>query len=514
MTGGAGSGPIAEPVGTFCLVLHSHLPWLAGHGTWPVGEEWLHQAWSQSYGPVFDVLLDLADAGHRNIVTLGMTPVLATQLDDPYCVAEHHTWLSNWQQRAIELAQQPSRDLRNLGRYEYRSATEALERHEQRWLRGASTMLRRLADSGAIEILGGPATHPFQPLLPERVAEFSLRVGMDDHVLRFGSRPHGIWAPECAYRPGLEALYDRQGVNHFMVDGPTLQHVGASTATGWRIAESDVVAFGRDLEVSYRVWSPKSGYPGGRWYRDFHTYHHESGFKPARVTSRSTPPEDKSPYDPERARSAVAGDVADFVRVVRRRLADIQQRDGKPGLVVAAYDTELFGHWWHEGPQWLAGIASALPEAGIRMTTLQGALDAGLVSGSVSPEAGSWGLRKDFHVWDSAETADVVALNRSVSEEIVSAVEGIDAAAPDPTMDDAAREALLALQSDWAFMISHRSAVDYARSRALGHAARMRDLLRDGTRSGTAPSGDEPTGLSRRPHRPGSPFGHLDARLL
>ena len=30
--------------GTFCLVLHSHLPWLAHHGTWPVGEEWLYQA--------------------------------------------------------------------------------------------------------------------------------------------------------------------------------------------------------------------------------------------------------------------------------------------------------------------------------------------------------------------------------------------------------------------------------------------------------------------------------------
>ena len=27
--------------GSFALVLHSHLPWLAHHGAWPVGEEWL-----------------------------------------------------------------------------------------------------------------------------------------------------------------------------------------------------------------------------------------------------------------------------------------------------------------------------------------------------------------------------------------------------------------------------------------------------------------------------------------
>ena len=50
--------------GTFCLVLHSHLPWLARHGAWPVGEDWLYQAWAHSYLPVVDVLHRLADRGH------------------------------------------------------------------------------------------------------------------------------------------------------------------------------------------------------------------------------------------------------------------------------------------------------------------------------------------------------------------------------------------------------------------------------------------------------------------
>ncbi|MGD9957640.1 MAG: 1,4-alpha-glucan branching protein, partial [Candidatus Nanopelagicales bacterium] len=45
-----------EPVGTFSLVLHTHQPWLAHHGTRPVGEEWLYQAGATSYLPVFDVL--------------------------------------------------------------------------------------------------------------------------------------------------------------------------------------------------------------------------------------------------------------------------------------------------------------------------------------------------------------------------------------------------------------------------------------------------------------------------
>ena len=32
------------------------------------------------------------------------------------------------------------------------------------------------------------------------------------------------------------------------------------TALGRPVGDSGVVAFGRDLTVSYRVWSPKSGY--------------------------------------------------------------------------------------------------------------------------------------------------------------------------------------------------------------------------------------------------------------
>ena len=85
----------APPVGTFCLVLHTHLPWVAHHGAWPVGEEWLHQAWATSYQPLVRVLNTLADEGQRHLLTLGMTPVLAAQLDDPYVVLEQHTWLGS-----------------------------------------------------------------------------------------------------------------------------------------------------------------------------------------------------------------------------------------------------------------------------------------------------------------------------------------------------------------------------------------------------------------------------------
>ena len=71
----------------FSLVLHSHLPWLANHGRWPVGEEWLYQSWAGSYQPVFAALRRLAVDGFTDQLSLGITPVLAAQLDDPHCLS-------------------------------------------------------------------------------------------------------------------------------------------------------------------------------------------------------------------------------------------------------------------------------------------------------------------------------------------------------------------------------------------------------------------------------------------
>jgi hypothetical protein len=78
-----GSATPDRSPGELALVLHTHLPHLAGHGVWPVGEEWLLQAWGTSWLPVTRTLERLADAGHRELLTLSVTPTTAWQLADP-----------------------------------------------------------------------------------------------------------------------------------------------------------------------------------------------------------------------------------------------------------------------------------------------------------------------------------------------------------------------------------------------------------------------------------------------
>ncbi len=511
---------MAEPLGTFCLVLHAHLPWLAHHGAWPVGEEWLHQAWASSYHPVLEVLERLAAEGRTDLLTLGVTPVLAAQLDDPYALREHHTWLGFWQARAEGLAARGDPD--GLASHEFTASQRALAAFENRGRHGLSPALRRLADVGAVELLGGPATHPFQPIRDPRVTSFALRTGLDDARLRWGTRPAGIWAPECAYRPGLEEIYAANGIEYFLVDGPTLLHARRSTADAWTVGGSDVVAFARDLEVTYRVWSPRKGYPGGRWYRDFHQVDPDSGFRWARVTSQHSSGDQKAPYDPARAATAVTQDAIDFVDVVRRRLQGVSaRRDGRPGLVVAAYDTELFGHWWHEGPAWLEAVLRLLPTAGIRVTTLAGARAAGAVAGSVELPAGSWGSGKDWRVWTGPDVADLVRADQDVEADALAGLDKRRAhplggtaftgdTARDPVADQIARQLLLTVASDWAFMVTKDSAAGYARDRADGHRAALRRLLDLRASGRDAPAAREAAAQAERD----GPFGHLDARLL
>jgi 1,4-alpha-glucan branching enzyme len=485
-----------ETIGSCALVLHTHLPWVAHHGSWPVGEEWLYQAWAGAYLPIIGVLERLAGEGQTGLLTLGVTPVLAAMLDDPHCLREFHTWLTTWQLRAEGAL------VRGIptAAHEGELAAQALSQFERTWRHGASPVLRGLADAGVIELIGGPATHTFTPFLPSRLARFALTAGLDDASIRVGRRPRGIWAPECAYVPGLEADYAAASVEHFVIDGPL---VAGRTDQPVDVGGSGVIAVARDLQVTYRVWSPRAGYPGGAAYRDFHTFDHESGLRPARVTSRHTPAHEKRPYEPVLARGQVTRDAADFVAHVVGRLRDSTARDP---LVVVAYDAELFGHWWHEGPAFLDAVLRALPAAGVTLRTVGNAAEH-LPARRADLAAGSWGSGKDFRVWEVDEL-------RADQDEIASRLLRVVDKAPDrgrdPAVDQLVRSGLLALASDWPFCIAKDSAAGYARERFAGHRRdvhRLADALdaRDHVRAGR---------LAAESLRSDHPFGHLDARRL
>ena len=281
-----------------------------------------------------------------------------------------------------------------------------------------------------------------------------------------------------------------------MVDGPSLH---GDTALGRPVADSDVVAFGRDLQVSYRVWSPKSGYPGHAAYRDFHTYDHVTGLKPARVTGRNVPSDAKAPYDPAARRPRGRRRTSPTSsRWCASGSSSESERIGRPAHVVAAFDTELFGHWWYEGPVWLERVLRALPAAGVRVGTLSDAVADGFVGAPVELPPSSWGSGKDWQVWAGEKVADLVQLNGEVVDTALTTVDKALAnrsvATPDATRlrrrPDPARDAAhgvqrLAVHGEQGFRRRLR-----ALPRAPARACHPRDRRRAGVRAGAnTPSG-------------------------
>ncbi len=333
------------------------------------------------------------------------------------------------------------------------------------------------------------------------MAAFALHAGLDDAALRVGHRPRGLWAPECAWAPGLDEVYADAGIGHFLVDEPTVRAAGGATHRPWRVAGSDVVAVARDRALTDLVWSSRSGFPRGADYRDFHDVH-PTGLRPSRVTDPHDPR--KQPYRPAAAAAAVRRDAGTFVAAVRNRLTGLSEPGAAPPVAVVAWDTELFGHWWHEGPQFLEQVLRMLPEAGVRPATLEQV--AGQATGSLDLPAGSWGAGKDLRLWTGDAVADLAADGRAVADRLLDVVRRYapPGSGRRPDLDDLAREAMLALASDWAFMVSRDSAAAYARERHGAHCARFHSLA----------DALEGLGPHPGPSRDGALAAHLDARLL
>jgi 1,4-alpha-glucan branching enzyme len=451
-------GP-AQPIGRIAFVLHSHLPWVLGHGVWPVGEEWLYQAIAHSYLPLFQTLARLGEKGFRNIASLGITPILAAQLDDPRALRGCDSWLHNWQLRALDLPE--NHPLRG---YELSQAQSTLDAFRQHFSRGFSPRIRSLIDDRVVEFLGGPATHPFTPGLNPILAEVALRVGLDDAVRRYGNSPTGIWVPECAYRPGQEAVYEKLGVTHFMVDEPAVTSAGGRASTPYRLSSSRVRIAARDARVSDLVWSHERGYAGSPVYRDFHLVDANHGLKLSAVGDKTNA--EKPVYDPQSAAVQVEVDARNFIQEL---LIEFDQKPnsnaGLPTLVVGI-DTELLGHWWHEGISWFERVIELLPQFGILTSTLDEVTSTPATSIQL-PES-SWGSGKDWSVWNGEKVRDIVVANDQSQSYL------LDLLDLDECTSEHLNQLMLQLSSDWAFMVSRKSAEQYAKDRVINHATQLR----------------------------------------
>ncbi|MBK9170268.1 MAG: DUF1957 domain-containing protein [Bryobacterales bacterium] len=483
------------PGSRLALVLHAHLPYVRHpeHDEF-LEEYWFYEAAMECYLPLLDVLQRLTAERVPFGLTLNLSPTLLAMMRDPLLTQRLDRRFGN----LLELCEKeirrhgaPATEVR-LARF-YRARLRRLRAAWEACGRDLGKGFEAIAANGGLELIGCAATHGFLPFLAVEpaAARAQVAVGISEFRRHFGHGPKGIWLPESAYYPGVEALLREQGVGYFLVESHGLLHADPPPpGTGLPLrTHAGLVAFGRDEASAQQVWSGETGYPGDPWYREFYrdiAFEREAryirphlpaglacstGLKYWRVTSRGTAP--KRYYGRAKAMERAGVHAEDFVSRCAASAGPV---------IVAPYDAELFGHWWFEGPDWLEELLRRAAGR-IRTATLSECLD---VARSTCHRLAfsSWGDKGYGDVWLNPETDWIYPKLHRMAR---SMTEMARIRNPDPlirrALNQAARELLLAQASDWPFLIRRGGAPHYAAMRVNLHESnfeRLAAMIRTG----------------------------------
>jgi 1,4-alpha-glucan branching enzyme len=516
-------------IGAFTFVLHSHLPYCRNAGRWPHGEEWLHEAASETYIPLLNALYDLKQNGIPFKLTVGLTPVLVEQLADEL-VIEH---LVEFIRDKITRAQTDAKRFEKTGdghllylshfyldRYRW-----LLETFNERLNGNIVAAFKELQNAGYIEVVTSAATHAYLPLLEQDSSIYAqLLVGRQSYKRNFGVDPTSVWLPECGYRPsyflggkdrivrpGIESFLSKLGMNCFFAETHTIEGgepVGKAkeevmgpygnipkryvvpladytepthrtTFLPYWVQTPEVAVIGRNNRTSMQVWSAEWGYPGDFNYREFHKKDGSSGFQYWKVTGAKMDLAYKEYYDPYWAMQKVSEHSLHYARLVEDLLTSYYQETGKFGIVAAAYDTELFGHWWFEGIEWLKQVMQHLSQSElVELTTAREFVGGHPPQDILALPESSWGMGGGHFTWMNADTNWMWPIIREAEmkmEDLVLKYPEAQGVLKE-VLNQSARELVLLQSSDWPFLITTGQASAYATNRFLEHVDRFTQL--------------------------------------
>ncbi|MBC7234708.1 MAG: DUF1957 domain-containing protein [Chloroflexi bacterium] len=529
--------PKARPtpgLGAFTFVLHSHLPYCRLAGRWPHGEEWIHEAAAETYVPLLNALYDLRAEGVPYKLTLSVTPVLMEQLCDAEIQAHFLAYLDEEIRSAradvLRFGEEDELHLEYLAGF-YRDYYQGIkDSFLSRFGGDLIGALRTLQDEGYVQVITCAATHGYLPLLSRDASIYSqLRTAIENYRRHLGRSPRAIWLPECAYRPAyvdedgtvrpaLEEFLAPLGLTCFFaethaIEGsapvgkaagdvaigpysaikrryvlPQVQEVRAGGTTyapyyvsgsARGLTEPPVAVIGRNNRTGQQVWSGDWGYPGDADYREFHKKDDVSGLQYWRVTGPNVDLGAKDYYHPDWAANKVQAHAQHFAGLVEELLREYHGRTARYGIISANYDTELFGHWWFEGIEWIKQVLRRLADSEVvDLTTASEYLDEHEPEEVLALPESSWGVGGNHWTWDNEHTEFMWPQIHRAEQHMEQLVARYPEAEGDTlaVLNQAARELLLLQASDWPFLVTTGQAREYAVRRFHQHLERFQRL--------------------------------------
>lgn len=489
--------------GSFVLVLHSHIPYVLHHD--PMEEEMILEATAETYIPLLNLLYRLVDEGISPKVTLTVSPVLAEQFANPYFKAKFEEYCmmkADFARRDRREFEGKNEHMRYLAERWERYYAERLRDFKERYGRDLISAFRELQDEGHVELMTSGATHAYFPALSQDTSiQAQVKMAIRCHTHHFSRPPRGIWLPECGYRPacywsppltsyssqppyprkGVEAFLSENDLEFFVVDYYQLMRAWPDDiwktpldtyyVSGPQIPKKPVTLFVRDFQLSFQVWSHDMGYPGDGVYLDFHKRHAEGKLRYWKITHNKLDMALKDLYYPEDAERKLMEHAGHYKWLITESLKANYYNTGQAKLVMTAFDTELFGHWWFEGIEWLYYVLKwvhADPE--IKAATCSQYMDENPAFNWVWLPESSWGKNFDNSTWMNKEVEWVWERIYHAEREIQNLAKAFSDR-DDPTLGrilrQTIRELLILQASDWEFMITNWSTRNLAEKRVV-----------------------------------------------
>jgi len=471
-------------------------------------EEWLFEATAETYIPLLDVLYKLVDEGISPKITMTISPVLAEQLKLEHFKERFEAYCK----KTIGYAIRDKHDFEhNDAHLSYLASrwedhySSMLERFNTVYDRDVLDSLKKLQDAGHIELMTCGATHAYFPATGEDTSiQAQVQTAVESHTKTFGVAPKGLWLPECGYRPSCkwappygtkvgEIPYSRKGVeeflseadlNFFVVDNHQLMKAFpydlvkdpffAYWARGAQTPKDSVAVFARDIPLSLQVWRHEVGYPGDGTYLDFHKKHFPGRLRYWKITHTKADMAYKDYYYPDDAvDQKVLEHAGHYKFMIAGSLKTHYEQTGAASMALTAFDTELFGHWWFEGPLFIYHVikwVNSDPE--IRTETCSEYMKRVPPAADVFLPESSWGSGYNSSTWINEE------IGWLMDKEIDAELDMKDLAREffytvDPELikilKQCSRELMLLQSSDWKFMITNWSTRDHAERRAVEH---------------------------------------------
>ena len=525
--------------GYVSFVLHAHLPFIHHPESNDYLEEsWLYEAISETYIPLLKNFKKLVDEGVNFRITMSMTPPLLSMLDNKLLQQKYINYLKN----LIELSEKEikrttfNEKMNNLSKYYYERYSEDLRLFRDEFKCDLISQFKHFQDIGVLEIITCGATHGYFPILyvNEKTVRAQIAVGVQTYERYFGKKPRGIWLPECGYVPEADKYLREFGVDYAIVESHGVLYANPTPVYGTLapiVSPQGFTVFGRDMESSRQVWSSINGYPGDYNYRDFYRdigyeadYDYikpyiahngvrvHTGIKYHRITGDT---DNKDIYDIQWAKDSAERQAGHFLNSRTEQIENASHYMNKPPIVLCPYDAELYGHWWYEGPYWLYILFKKIyyDECNFELITPSEYMDKYPEIQQCQPCRSSWGANGYSEVWlnpsnDYAhkhlhtagdrmcelaykfkDSYDVLNdLDNKIKDlkkekkpitSITSSSKYRNAKLQVRALNQAARELLLAQSSDWLFIITNNTMVDYAHRRIKDHIGRFTRLYNE-----------------------------------